>query len=166
MTKKDPIENWKTLSLKQRKKSASFVINLNKNQKKAIADNIEDVHERVFERTDCLKCANCCTSIPPQISKLDVKRISKYLGLSEKQFLAEYTSVDSDGDLVFNQSPCRFLEKDNTCRIYEFRPKACRAFPHTDNDQFLNHLNLHKQNVQYCPAVYAILEEIQKRIKS
>jgi hypothetical protein len=72
--------------------------------------------------------------------------------------------MDEDGDIVFKKSPCVFLGKDNHCEIYDVRPKACRQFPHTDDDQFLKNLNLHQQNVNYCPAVSNILDRLKQAI--
>jgi hypothetical protein len=79
-------------------------------------------------------------------------------------FEATYLKIDEDGDTVMNASPCPFLQVDNACAIYEVRPRACREYPHTDNQEFSQNLNLHAPNAQYCPAVFHILEEMKRRI--
>jgi Fe-S-cluster containining protein len=60
--------------------------------------------------------------------------------------------------------PCTFLGADNYCSIYEVRPKACREFPHTDRKKFQQISNLTLKNVAICPAAYAIVEAMKKRI--
>lgn len=127
-----------------------------------MADN---VHKQVFDRIDCLHCANCCKSIPPIMNASDIRRISRYLKLSEAKFDQKYLRIDEDGDRVINQSPCPFLESDNKCRIYAVRPGACREYPHTDNRQFVKNIRIHLPNSHYCPAVYHILVELNRQFK-
>ncbi len=119
------------------------------------------IHHKVFEQTDCLSCANCCKSIPPIITKTDAKRIANYLKIGVGEFLTKHVIFDQDDDMVFNQSPCCFLNQDNTCQIYEVRPKACKNYPHTDRN-FSKHIELHLVNIDYCPAVGEIFEHILK----
>jgi Fe-S-cluster containining protein len=67
---------------------------------------------------------------------------------------------DEDGDYVFKSSPCPFLASDNACSIYEFRPKACREYPHTNRPQMKQILDLTFKNATVCPAVKEILKRI------
>lgn len=119
------------------------------------------VHEEVFAEIDCLECANCCKSIPPIISKRDIKRISNHLNLSKKEFEEKYVITDNDGDMVFNSSPCHFLMEGNKCQIYEVRPSACRNYPHSGDYSFMDNLSLHKRNIKYCPALFEILKRLE-----
>jgi len=122
----------------------------------------QQVHDEVFEDMDCLQCANCCKSIPPMVSRRDIKRISKSLHMSPRDFADQYTLVDEDGDTVINASPCPFLLEDNKCKVYEVRPAACRAYPHSGDQVFIKNLSHHKRNMKYCPG----LMEIMKRLAS
>ena len=122
-------------------------------------------HEAVFERIDCLECANCCKGIPPLINNTDAQRIAKHLGLSQAEFQHTYLTVDEDGDTVLQHTPCPFLLEDNYCSIYAFRPKACQDYPHTDQ-QFSKNLPYHVTNAAYCPATFWVLEELKKRISA
>jgi len=139
------------------KKLINRISKLNSKKMNALA---EEIHVNVFDRIDCLECANCCTSIPPMVNETDVRRISKYLGLKTSKFKEQYLRIDEDQDMVMNQSPCHFLGDGNMCDIYDVRPKACRQYPHTDNYEFTKHLKLHLTNTRYCPAVFHILEEM------
>ena len=154
----DLIQQWK--AKKGTKRNYSFLKNNAK--KKKLIKQAESTHQQVFSELDCLDCANCCTSIPPIVNRVDVSRIAKVLGMKTKQFTADYLIQDEDGDWVMNASPCPFLQEDHKCSIYEDRPKACREFPHTDGEAFVANLGLHVQNTRYCPAVYHILERLSK----
>jgi len=117
----------------------------------------EEIHNQVFEEIDCLSCANCCKTIPPMVSGTDAKRIAKFMGISKKAFLNDYTLTDEDGDRVMNASPCPFLESDNRCRIYEARPSACRLYPHSGEYLFVENIKHHKRNMKYCPGLMEIV---------
>ena len=69
--------------------------------------------------------------------------------------------IEHDMDMVMNVSPCPFLETDNKCSIYEYRPKACREYPHTEDYEFTKNIGLHATNAIYCPAVFHILEKLR-----
>lgn len=157
----DLIQNWK----KQKSSSSpaqdkKLKKQLQKHKGKALDKFVAQLHEQVFEQIDCLDCANCCTGIPPLVNNTDVSRIAKKLGMANADFEAQYITIDEDGDQVMNQSPCPFLLEDKHCSIYEFRPKACRTYPHTD-EHFSSNLAYHVTNKSYCPATFHILERLQ-----
>lgn len=131
---------------------------------KSLSAIAAETHHSVFSQLDCLQCANCCKSIPPIINETDANRIAKYLRMKPTNFKHQYTWHDEDGDMVINQTPCPFLGEDNYCSIYEVRPKACRAYPHTDGYEFTENLTLHAVNASFCPAVYHILEQMKLRL--
>ena len=122
-------------------------------------------HTKVFKKINCLDCANCCKTTSPIFRDVDIKRISKHLRLKEKQFIETYLRFDEDSDYVLKQSPCSFLEKNNTCNIYEFRPLACREYPHTDRKNIQQILDLTLKNTEICPAVAKIVQEIEVNLK-
>ena len=158
------IEEWRNKKAGAKKQHKKLIRKLQTHKGKRLNQFGNELHERVFSKVDCLDCANCCTSIPPMVNKTDVARIAKRLGLKVTEFEKQYLKVDEDGDTVMNQSPCPFLLADNKCFVYEFRPKACRAYPHTNNLEFSKNLSYHATNAQYCPAVFHILEEMKRSI--
>ncbi len=119
------------------------------------------VHNSVFEKYDCLSCANCCKTTGPKLLERDMIRIAKYLAMHPKTFRLQYLIVDEDNDYVLNSLPCRFLEKDNSCFIYPDRPKACTGYPHTDSRNMRGLLMVTYRNASICPAVYEIVDEIR-----
>ena len=119
------------------------------------------MHEEVFACTDCLECANCCSTTGPLFTDKDIGRIARKLRIKPSEFTEKYLRIDEDKDYVLQQVPCAFLGEDNRCSIYDVRPKACREFPHTDRIKQYQILNLTQKNVAVCPAVYEIVEKLK-----
>jgi len=147
------------------KENKTFFTKLKKRPPKQLDYLMQELHEEEFERTDCLKCANCCKTTGPLFTDKDVDRIAKHFRMKSQQFVNQFLRVDEDNDYVLNGVPCTFLDEDNYCSIYEVRPKACREFPHTDRKKFQQISNLTLNNVAICPAAFNIVEEMKKRIK-
>lgn len=120
------------------------------------------LHDEVFKEMDCLTCANCCKSMTPVFTAADRKRISKHLGMTENAFFEKYLTKQRDGDVVINQSGCPFLKPNNYCGIYEVRPACCAEFPHTNKRNFHDQLEVTRENVYYCPAVFQIVERLRE----
>jgi Fe-S-cluster containining protein len=151
-------QNKKDSSLKANKK---FARKLSPHKGKHLDRLAAQTHERVFEHLDCLDCAGCCKGLPPIVNKTDAQRIAKRIGLSVAAFERTYLTLDEDNDQVLQQTPCPFLLDNNHCSIYEFRPKACRAYPHTD-EQFSKNITYHTKNTLHCPATFFIFEELKR----
>lgn len=124
-----------------------------------------EIHEEVFERIDCLSCANCCKTTGPLFTQKDIERLSGLFKMKPSQFIEKYLRIDEDNDHILQSVPCPFLGADNYCSVYEHRPKACREYPHTDRRKFyqINHLTL--KNTLICPAAYEVVEEMRKCFK-
>ncbi|NBP74837.1 MAG: YkgJ family cysteine cluster protein [Flavobacteriales bacterium] len=114
-------------------------------------------HEAEFKKMDCLSCANCCKTTSPIFRDADIRRISKHLRVKEGKFISDYLRMDEEEDYVLKSSPCSFLEKDNSCSIYDVRPLACREYPHTDRKNMFQVLEITAENSLICPAVARIV---------
>lgn len=114
-------------------------------------------HEAEFKKMDCLSCANCCKTTSPIFRDADIRRISKHLRIKEGKFISDYLKMDEEQDYVLKSSPCSFLEKDNSCSIYDVRPLACREYPHTDRKNMFQVLEITAENSLICPAVARIV---------
>ncbi len=123
---------------------------------------MKNLHHEVFDRINCLECANCCKSISPFLIDKDIQRIAKFIKIKPSEFVSRYVIEDEEGDFVFNNSPCPFLMDNNYCSIYNVRPRACREYPHTDRKRFVQILNLTLKNTSVCPAVFEMIEELHK----
>ena len=160
----EQINNLPKLAKDKLKENRAFFTKLSKKPPKQLDYIMQDLHDKEFERTDCLKCANCCKTTGPLFTDKDVSRIAKHFKMKEQKFVETYLRVDEENDYVLQSVPCTFLGADNYCSIYEVRPKACREFPHTNRKKFQQISNLTLKNVVVCPAAFNIVEEMKKRI--
>lgn len=142
----------------------SFFKRLKKRPPKKLDAIMQEIHEEVFAKTDCLECANCCKTTGPLFERKDIDRIAKFLKMKPAQFEANYLRIDEDNDWVLQLVPCAFLGEDNACSIYDVRPKACREFPHTDRPKIYKIAQHTQKNVAICPAAFSIVEKMKERL--
>ena len=153
----DILHNWQKKSSERQKLYKQFLQNAEKNK---VLKQLPALHEKVFEKIDCLQCANCCKNYSPRFKTPDIKRISKHLKMKESVFIETYLEVDEDGDFVAKTKPCPFLGTDNYCSIYEVRPSDCVRFPYMDDDFMLKRTPLALKNSTFCPITYYVLEKL------
>ncbi|MCF6169132.1 YkgJ family cysteine cluster protein [Lutibacter sp.] len=126
---------------------------------------MQELHDNEFKKTDCLTCGNCCKTTSPIFTDKDIERISKHLKMKVVNFISSYLERDTDDFYVLKTAPCTFLDlNDNTCFIYDVRPKACREYPHTNRRKFIQITNLTLNNTTICPAVYNIVEALKVKL--
>jgi len=118
-------------------------------------------HDDAFAQIDCLDCANCCKTTSPIFRDRDIDRLAKHLRIKSSQLVEQHLHQDADGDYVLNSTPCTFLNEDNTCSVYNFRPNACKEYPHTNRKKISQVLDLTHKNTLICPAVEQIVEKIK-----
>ena len=123
--------------------------------------HFHQLHEEVFEKTDCLSCANCCKTTSPIFYDRDVERAAKALRMKPGAFTEKYLRLDEDNDMVLKTAPCPFLDGQNYCSIYADRPAACREYPHTDRKKMYQVLDLTFKNTLVCPAVLKITDRLR-----
>ncbi len=160
------LHDYREKALQKQKPHKKFLDQLKKKPPKNLDYLVQEVHEEVFQETDCLSCANCCKTTGPLFTEKDIERIAKHLRMKPVDFEDRFLRIDEDRDKVLQHLPCFFLNQDNTCSIYEARPKACREYPHTDRKKIyqINHLMI--RNTIICPAAYAFVEKMQERVSS
>ena len=156
----DLLKNWNENAESNYSDNLSFLNSLK--GKREWDDRSQEIHKNVFENTNCLACGNCCKTTPAIVERSDVKRIAKYLNTTPKGFIRKYLLEDFNGELFIQKVPCTFLNEDNTCAIYEVRPKACREYPHTDQKDFHRRGKMNAKNTIVCPAAFAIVERLKE----
>ena len=161
---KPPLNELAKLVKDKQPENKKFFDKLKKKTPKNLDYLMQDLHDNEFKKTNCLNCANCCKTTGPLFTTADVERISKHLKQKPQQFIDRYLRIDEENDYVLQTVPCTFLHTDNSCSIYNVRPKACREFPHTDRKKFQQINNLTLQNIAICPAAYNIVEAMKKKI--
>lgn len=145
-----------------RQEHAALVKRLSATGSNKLDERVHALHDAVFDKINCLDCANCCRTLGPRITDADVQRISASLRMKPSVFTEQYLVVDEDGDHIFRSMPCPFLGGDNYCSIYDVRPRACREYPHTDRRRVYQVMALMLKNSAVCPAVFEILERLRK----
>ncbi len=159
------LENLSELAEEKKAETKKYFAKLKKRTPKRLDVLMQDLHDDEFTKTDCLTCGNCCKTTSPIFTDKDVFRIAKSLKMREIQFISSYLERDKDGFMVLKEAPCAFLdETDNTCFIYDVRPKACSEYPHTNRRKFIQLTNLTLNNTEICPAVFNIIEELKKKL--
>lgn len=139
-----------------------FLERFRKKDPRKVDDAFHEVHEAVFNEVDCLTCANCCKTTSPIFYPADIDRLAKALRMKPGDFMQEYLMVDEDRDYVLKSSPCPFLAKDNYCKVYEDRPRACREYPHTDRKKMVQITALTFKNTKVCPAVFEMVKRLKR----
>lgn len=158
----DFILSWKRKLVEKKEGKLVFLDKLREKEASIVDQVAKKAHQKIISKIDCLDCANCCKSTPALLTKKDIKRIAAYIKITPRQFIHKYVIQDINGELSFRKVPCVFLEEDNKCSIYAVRPKACREYPHTDMNMFNSRIKLHKANLDICPIVFEVLEEMKE----
>lgn len=141
---------------------------LNKTEKttvRGIDKLTPEIEKEVWQEVDCLSCANCCKKMTPTFTDKDLKRISAHFNQTPEAFKKQWLEKDKNKDWVNKLQPCQFLNvKDNKCSIYEIRPADCAGFPHLSKKRWREYAHVHKQNIDYCPATYSMVEKMIARL--
>lgn len=158
---KEEIDVLKKKAFKEKKANKRLFDRFKKMKGSELDEKFHKAHEEVFENVDCLECANCCKTSSPIFIQKDVDRIAKYLNMKSGVFQEKYLMRDDDFDIVLKESPCAFLDDDNTCSIYDVRPRACSEYPHTNRKKMSHILPLTMKNVEICPAVNRMVDKLK-----
>ena len=161
--------NFRSFSQKVRFHKKAFKRYLSKVDKNPPIDLYQSmitIDKEIWNEIDCLSCANCCKKMTPTFTTADIKRIADFLKMTVKDFKTKWLVYDKkDKDWQNVKQPCQFLNLNtNKCNIYEVRPTDCSGFPHFTKKQPALYLYIHKQNIQYCPATYKMVEKMRERI--
>ena len=143
-----------------------FLTRLENNPPRGLDKVPEAVAPEVWKEIDCLSCANCCKAMTPTFTVADIKRISAHFGMTPNAFKEKWLFFEKkDKDWQNKKQPCQFLNlADNKCSIYEIRPVDCATFPHHTKKKFTEWVHVYKQNVEYCPATYKLVEKMMERV--
>jgi uncharacterized protein len=150
---------------RNKKKLRTFLARLEKKPAESVHLITLEANELAWAKTDCLDCANCCKTMSPTYTQKDITRISKYLGMTKNAFTEKWLYRDRTGDWINKKQPCQFLDlKTNMCSVYDVRPRDCAGFPYHGTKKIKDYGNVFKQNVEYCPATYRLVEIMQEGV--
>jgi len=170
MSKNNKAVNLRSFNQKVRHRKKSykrFLTRLEKNTPANLDRLTTIVEKEVWQEVDCLTCANCCKTMTPTYTGEDIRRISKHLHMSANAFKKKWLTKDkSNGDWMNKSTPCQFLNlENNKCSIYHVRPVDCAGFPHLPKKKMVDYMHVHKQNIEYCPATFKMVEKLIERIE-
>lgn len=144
-----------------RKAFRSYLNRVEKNPPKAIDKATPILEAEVWNEVDCLSCANCCKKMTPTFTDKDLKRISAHFNQTIEEFKKKWLRKERNGDWVNVLQPCQFLDMNtNMCSIYAVRPADCAGFPHLSKKKWNEYAHVHKQNIEYCPATFKMVEKM------
>lgn len=162
------IRSFRLKAKKNKSRFRRFLSKLDRATPRNLDEKIVPLEKEVWAETDCLSCANCCKTMTPTFNKEDQKRIAAHFKMTVEAFQEKYLRRERGGpkDWLNKVEPCQWLNlKDNKCSIYEIRPADCAGFPHLSK-KFKDFAHIHKQNVEYCPATYKLVEKMIERADS
>ena len=104
---------------------------------------------------NCDRCPSyCCSYLHIHVTKRDLVRIAKHLGLSEDAVRQRYTREGETARQTALRhkkdehygSACQFLDKATRgCRIYEARPAICRLYPDSPRCGYYDFLSFERK---------------------
>jgi Fe-S-cluster containining protein len=84
---------------------------------------------------NCQKCPAFCCKMAGyvEVSRRDVQRLSKFLGLTKREFEAKHIVKrmrnKARSKLIKTwENTCQFLTDNRRCGVYEARPTLCRQY--------------------------------------
>jgi len=167
MSEKKPVNlrSFKQKARHRKSRFRRFLTGLEKKAPRGLESLTARLEIQVWQEVDCLSCANCCKTMTPTFTPGDIKRISAHFGETPDDFKEKWLYKErGTGDWMNKRQPCQFLNPaDNKCSIYDIRPKDCAGFPHLPK-KMKDYAHVHKQNVEYCPATYRIVELMMEHI--
>jgi uncharacterized protein len=159
------LRSFKQIVRHNRRRFRNFLTRLEKRKIKGLDSLVVSTDKKIWKEVDCLGCANCCKTMSPTYTKKDVKRIADHLEMTEKAFREKWLYKDKSGDWLNKTQPCQFLDlKTNMCSVYSVRPRDCAGFPHHTKRKMTDYIHVYKQNIEYCPATYKIVEQIMEKV--
>lgn len=148
-----------------KRRMRAFLTRTEKDPPRGLDNMVKEIDREVWAETDCLTCSNCCRKMTPTFTEGDVRRISRHLGMSTESFRERWLRLDRNGDWMNRIQPCQFLDlKTNMCSIYEVRPRDCVGFPHLTRRKMTDYMVWHRQNIEYCPATFSLVEKLMNRM--
>jgi Fe-S-cluster containining protein len=161
--------NLRSFKQKVKRYKRSFLLFLSRVENKPpknIHPLLGKIDKEVWAETDCLSCGNCCKKMTPTFNPADIKRISTHLKMTPAAFKEKWLVYEKkDKDWQNKKQPCQFLNlEDNKCTIYAVRPADCAGFPHLTKRKATDYIHVHKQNIEYCPATFKMVEKLKQEV--
>ncbi|MFI5188071.1 MAG: YkgJ family cysteine cluster protein [Chitinophagales bacterium] len=161
------LESFKQRVRRRKKAFRRFLCKIEKKPPRKLDQLTAAAEQEIWKEVDCLNCANCCKAMTPTYTAKDIRRISLHFEMEMREFKDKWLYKETgSGDWINRNTPCQFLDqKTNMCTIYEIRPADCAGFPHLTKMKMIGYMHVHKQNLEYCPATYRMVEKMMEKLK-
>jgi len=166
---KNRIKNFEKQVVAKKRKLKYFLTRLANNppiSTKEITTMTSLLNKEVWKEVDCMKCAKCCKTMTPTYSVQEIKKIALHFKMTEVEFKKKWLYKDRSKDWKNKSTPCQFLDKNKLCSIYTIRPKDCKQFPYHYKKDTLEYIETFRQNLEYCPATFLLVEKLKEKIHS
>ncbi|WP_457550800.1 YkgJ family cysteine cluster protein [Archaeoglobus sp.] len=100
-------------------------------------------------------CGKCCYNTEMPLTEEDIARIEK-LGFKREDFTIKVNGIYRLRNV---NGKCFFLDEDNRCKIYDYRPLGCRIYPAVLDE------NCRVVVDDLCPKKHEIRKEDLKKVK-
>lgn len=125
--------------------------------------------QEIQEEMNCRECAECCRVTEVEPTRRDIEKLTRFLGISTRDFVAKYTMIAEDKSRILKRSDkkgCVFLS-GNDCTVYEARPIDCSGFPHLMRGagSIPAKMWAFVERAEFCPIVYNWMEAAKKITK-
>ncbi|MCL2860480.1 MAG: YkgJ family cysteine cluster protein [Oscillospiraceae bacterium] len=155
-------ENVNKLGKSKEEENLKFRVFLKNNADSDKLDKqFKELHEKLFNNYDCIKCNNCCKEYNITFSENDIAKNAELFNMSKKEFIDKYLVLKND-EFEIKNKPCDFLSKDGICMIHNTKPKECAEYPYTDKNERLFSLYSIIESTKICPVVYEIVESLKE----
>lgn len=154
------IKKLERLAREKENENLDFIFVLKSSNHHRVDHIVHQLNEKYFQIIDCTDCANCCKKLTPALSLEETEKIAGYLKLTYAEFEEEYVERKTPQGILLKGSECPFLS-ENKCSVYEYRPEACRSYPHLHRDNINHRLISFVDNTFICPIAYKIMEDLK-----
>lgn len=97
---KEPIKYLRSTYRKKGKKYTTFLRGLMIRKVRGMDSLAAELNKEAFKKIDCLDCANCCKTMSPTYTKVEIKRIAKHVGMTYNEYFDKYLYKDETGDFM------------------------------------------------------------------
>lgn len=158
------IDELENLAEAKREKNIKFRTFLKNNADSNTLDNeFKELYEKYSKMYDCSKCRNCCKKYHGAIAIDELEKDAKHLGISVEEFKNKYLKNDiEEGTYYSLNAPCDFLV-NGECILGECKPQDCKDYPFANKSDRLFSLWTMINNIDVCPIMYEIFEELKGR---
>jgi len=154
------IKKLERLAREKEKENLDFIFVLKSSDHHGVDRIVHQLNKKYCQEIDCTDCANCCKKLAPALSQEETERIASFLKLTYGEFEEKYIKRKTPQGILLKGPECPFLS-ENKCSVYEYRPEACRSYPHLHRDNINHRLISFVDNTFICPIAYKIMEDLK-----